>query len=775
MTDRSGRSIRSTRTWRGRPEGNHVNAASRWTARVTTSLLGLALVGVLVWTLWWWLFLPRVHVFGLAVVHYDALAVPPVPFAEEDVARLTSPPPLGPKSNSHEALVGLETSEGMATLATALRGVVPRGRDVVVLYLCGHGVSEGGKPLLLCSNYLPANDSGRIELSEVLRQVSACPAKLKLILLDAGWLAADFRQGMIVNEFPRLVRAEVQRLGDGNLWLLASHGLLETSHATYPDQASVFGHFVTKGLSGSADKDGDHVIELDEFYTFVRERVASRVYAQTGGAATQTPELLRGGIGLAEPEMGIALVSVPPAEAAEVQPAAPEQPPPQGPATGAENPKDAETGQQTAKASEPTPPAEPAAGPDAARAKVLNLLQDAWRLRDRLQSRDSAARWTPVDYAPHIWREFQELLLGYEMQFRDRGTHAAKDLIGDLELLVASLKLLVEQQPLPQTADPSSVLARLENAGRQTLRKQPPAESPRRPRSRQHTARRSACETTCCLLALLCSLVRASRRRAPFAASLYDHLSELLADQLPQYCELLASTASAASPEKATKAEFDSRLRQIQLRTAALNGLRDRIEKDLLAREVQAILSDSEDARKPEELSQRIVDLLATPILAAPQRAALLAVLERLRGRAASGDTNLAATAAPAGSRPAWSIASAQAELAVKVVQLLDPPSANVLADELAALRSLSASQGQIDDANLWEAYRKLGGRLAEFYRSLPGRIREQISSSDTAAHGRVELLLRAVDARDAVRVPPPPATRRSCPRISACRGSRSS
>lgn len=755
MTDRSGRSIRSTRTWRGRPAGNHVNTASRWTARVTTSLLGLALVGVLAWTLWWWLFLPRVHVFGLAVVHYDALAVPPVPFAEEDVARLTSPPPLGPKSNSRQALAGLETSEGMATLATALRGVVPRGRDVVVLYLCGHGVSEGGKPLLLCSNYLPANDSGRIELSEVLRQVSACPAKLKLILLDAGWLAADFRQGMIVNEFPRLVRAEVQRLGDGNLWLLASHGLLETSHATYPDQASVFGHFVTKGLSGSADKDGDHVIELDEFYTFVRERVASRVYAQTGGAATQTPELLRGGIGLAEPEMGIALVSVPPAEAAEVQPAAPEQPPPQGPATGAENPKDAETGQQTAKASEPTPPAEPAAGPDAARAKVLNLLQDAWRLRDRLQSRDSALRWTPVDYAPHIWREFQELLLGYEMQFRDRGTHAAKDLTGDLELLVASLKLLVEQQPLPQTADPSSVLARLENAGRQTLRKQPPAESPE---TAQITAAYGEAIRLRNDLLFACPYyVRWYGRAAggaPFAASLYDHLSELLADQLPQYCELLASTAGAASPEKATKAEFDSRLRQIQLRTAALNGLRDRIEKDLLTREVQAILGESEDARKPEELSQRIVDLLGTPILAAPQRAALLAVLEKLRGRAASGDTDLAAPAAQAGSWPAWSIASAQAELAVKVVQLLDPASAKVLADELAALRSLSASQGQIDEANLWEAYRKLGGRLAEFYRSLPGRIREEISSSDAAAHGRVELLLRAVDARDTVRVP---------------------
>ncbi|MDD4268219.1 MAG: carboxypeptidase regulatory-like domain-containing protein [Pirellulaceae bacterium] len=715
---------------------------------MTTSLLGLALAGVLVWTLWWWLFLPRVHVFGLPVVHYDALAVPPVPFAEEDAARLTSPPPLGPKSNSRQALVGLETCEGMATLAAALRSVAPRSRDVVVLYLCGHGVSEGGKPLLLCSNYLPADDSGRIELAEVLRQVSACPARLKLVLLDAGWLAADFRQGMIVNEFARLVRAEVESLQDGNLWLLASHGPLETSHATYPDQASVFGHFVTKGLAGLADKDGDHVVELDEFYAFVRERVASRVSAQTGGAATQTPELLRGGIGLAEPDSRIALVSVPPAEAAQGQRAAPEQPPPQGPATGGENPQVAEAGQQAADAPPPTPPAAPAAGRDAARAEVLNLLQDAWRLRDRLQSRDNAAEWTPVDYAPHIWREFQELLLGYEMQFRDRRTDA-KDLASDLEILVAPLRLLVERQPLPQTADPSSVLARLERAGRQTLGKPPPAESPE---TAQITAAYGEAIRLRNDLLFACPYyVRWYGRAAggaPFAASLHDHLSELLAEQLPQYGQLLGSTATAAS---ATETDFDSRLRQIQLQTAALNGLRDRIEDDLLAREVQAILGESEDARKPEELSQRIVDLLATPILAAAERTALLAVLEELRGRAVSGDTNLAV---PAGARPAWSSAAAQAALAVNLVRLFDPASAKELADELAAVGSRPAPHGQTDDASLWEAYRKLGGGLAAFYRSLPGRIREEINSSGTAAHGRVELLLRAVDARDSVRVP---------------------
>ncbi len=760
MPDRSGRSMRSTRTWRGRPQEQRLSTTSRWTARVTTTVLGLALMGLLAWVLWWWMFLPRVHVFGLPVAHYDALAVPPIPFADDDVARFTAPPPDGPKSNSRHVLAGLETSEGMGTLSSTLRGIVTRPRDVVILYLTAHGVSRDGKALLLCSNYSPANDSGRIELGEVLRQVSQCRAQVKLVLLDAGWIAGDPRQGMIVNEFPRLLRDEVQKLQDDSLWLLSAHRPLETSHVSYPDQASVFGHCVTEGLTGSADSDGDHVVELDEFYAYVRTQVASRVHGQTAGSATQFPELLRGSIGPAEAENGIALVSVSPttgdAEQAEQKDAGPaplaeKQISP----SGAEDRRAPAAGQAAPDKPESEPAAQAVAGPDATRAQVQALLVEAWSLRDRLQSRDDAAKWTPVDYAPHLWREFQELLHGYELQFRDRQGFAASERISDLEMLIASLKLLAEQRPLPNSADPSSVLARLDRARQQAIPSQPPAES--QGTSGIAASFGQAVRLRNDLLFLCPDYLRwygRIARGAPFAASLHDHLSDLLSDQLSDYGDLLAATAGTVRSGNAARAELDSSLRQIQVRSAELSRLRDRIEKDILAREVQAILDEPQEDRKPEETSQRIVDLLATPILAAPQRAALLTALEEFRGQAASGDTNLASPSSPAGSQSAWNAVFSEAELAWKSVQLFDPASARLLEEDVALLRTLSSQQGEIDESKRWESYRRLGGRLAEFYSALPQRIREGISSTDPAAAGRVELLLRAVDARDSVRVP---------------------
>ncbi len=756
MPDRSGRSMRSTRTWRGRPQEQRLSMTSRWTARVTTTALGLVLMGLLAWVLWWWMFLPRVHVFGLPVANYDALAVPPIPFADEDVARLTAPPPDGPKSNSQHLLAGLETSEGMATLSSTLRGIVTRPRDVAILYLSAHGVSSDGKALLLCSNYSPANESGRIELGEVLRQVSQCRAQVKLVLLDAGWIAGDPRQGMIVNEFPRLLRDEVQKLPDDSLWLLSAHRPLETSHVSYPDQASVFGHCVIEGLTGSADADGDHVVELDEFYAYVRKRVASRVHAQTGGSATQSPELFRGSIGPAEAEVGIALVSVSPTTR-DAEPAEQKDAGPAPPAAKQNSPSgtDDRQGQAAPDKSEPVPAAQVAAGPTAVRTQVQALLVEAWSLRDRLQSRADAANWTPVDYAPHLWREFQELLHGYELQFRDRQEFAASERIRDLEMLIASLKLLAEQRPLPNSADPSSVLARLDRARQQVLPSQPPAQSPGT--SEIAASYAQAVRLRNDLLFVCPDYLRwygRIARSAPFAASLHDHLSELLSDQLSDYGDLLAAIAGKVRSGNAARAELDSSLRQIQVRSAELNRLRDRIEKDILAREVQAILDQPKEDRKPEETSQRIVDLLATPILAAPQRAALLTTLEEFRGQTATGDTNLASPSSPAGSQSAWNAVFSQAELAWKSVQLFDPASARLLQEDVDLLRTLSSQQGEIDESKRWESYRRLGGRLAEFYSALPQRIRQACSSTDPATAGPVELLLRAVDARDSVRVP---------------------
>ena len=234
------------------------------------TLLALVPIALLAGATWWWFFRPTVYFAAVPAIDYGVLAVPPLPFAAEDVdamAALSRPgqPPL---------LAGLQTSQGIATLAARLHDLRAKEKDTLILYFRAYGVSDDGKPWLLWSDYLRSPAGGRCSLAEFLGQIAQCRAGKKLVLLDAGDLAYDPRLGVFVNEFPLLLDAEVRRVNDPGLWILASHRPLEVSHVSESERRSAFGYFVSEGLAGAADRDGDGMINLAELVGFVRNGVA---------------------------------------------------------------------------------------------------------------------------------------------------------------------------------------------------------------------------------------------------------------------------------------------------------------------------------------------------------------------------------------------------------------------------------------------------------------------------------------------------------------------
>ena len=392
------------------------------------TLLALVPIGLLAGALWWWFFRPTVYFAALPAIDYGVLAVPPLPFAAEDVdamAALSRPgqPPL---------LAGLQTSQGIATLAARLHDLGAKEKDTLILYLRVYGVSDDGKPWLLWSDYLRSPAGGRCSLAELLGQIAQCRAGKKLVLLDAGDLAYDPRLGVFVNEFSLLLDEEVRRVNDPGLWVLASNRPLEVSHVSESERRSAFGYFVSEGLAGAADRDGDGVIDLAELVAFVRGGVARWASRQSGGVETQTPWLLHGGEGAVRAPAGLALMPV--------LVASPHSQPPSGPASS----------------------------PQAAR-QVADLLEQGWRLRDRAQQRSPAALWTPVDYAPHLWRAYQELLLGYERRYRSGAQYDPVKLAADLRSNVLPLANLLDGRPLPPTVANAGIVARLADARQRFL------------------------------------------------------------------------------------------------------------------------------------------------------------------------------------------------------------------------------------------------------------------------------------------------------------------
>ena len=267
-------------------------------------------------------------------------------------------------------------------------------------------MSDGGKPYLLCSDFMReaggsgatlkaavrgegsgAEAKGRLPLESVLGQVRQCRAGLKLVLLDCSHIAANPRLGMVVNEFPRLLEGSVKKIDDPSLWVLSCSRPLEVSRVSYTEKRSLFAHFVTQGLRGSADASDEGVVDLAEFYGFVRDGVANAVEQQGGRAETERPMLLHGGEGVvAEPPRHF-LFRVRRKTAAEE-----ETPEPAKQEVAA-----AEKGAAAGKKDADATPAAPRGFP---KAEIRSLLAKAWEWRDKVQGHAGSGNWSPVDYAP---------------------------------------------------------------------------------------------------------------------------------------------------------------------------------------------------------------------------------------------------------------------------------------------------------------------------------------------------------------------------------------
>jgi hypothetical protein len=372
------------------------------------TILGLLLLGLLAWMLWWWLLLPAVHFVALPIVGYDLLAVPPLKFPAEDVEAFSRLPRRG----EAVVLADLQTSQAIATVNNRLQGLAARHGDTLIFYLRGYGMSDDGKAWVLCSDYLRTADGGRFPLADLLGQIERCPAAKKLLILDTGELPADPRLGMIVNEFAQLLEAEVRRVNDRGLWVLVSHRPLEAPHVSETADRTAFGYFVTEGLAGAADRNGDGTVELHELVEYVRRGVAGWVERESGGAETQTPWLLHGGEGSADAPAGVTLLPVS--------------------GFGRKGAGNREGRVSRAAAANTAGPEQAAGSPRQAATQVAALLEEAWRLRDRIEQSPTAAGLTPIDYAPHLWRAYQELLLGYELRLRGGREYDPAKLADDL-------------------------------------------------------------------------------------------------------------------------------------------------------------------------------------------------------------------------------------------------------------------------------------------------------------------------------------------------------
>ncbi|MBY0514364.1 MAG: caspase family protein, partial [Gemmataceae bacterium] len=254
------------------------------------ALLGLLVLAAVVWVALW-IRPPQPARLIVLQAGYDTnLAVPVNPYgkaAARDLAQLAKP---GGWFGDRSKLNG-GTEPGRFARGPLLPDIENTRERCVVVVLAAHGGRDRDGAFLVPDD-ATADPGQRVRIKAILDRLAALPAKKqKLLILDATQSPAFPDLGLVHNDFAAaLIDLEPDIRAVPNLVVFASTGPDERSWVSPEWGTSAFAHFLTDGLNGAADADGDKRIDGDELIGYVRPRVSD--WARDHRAARQVPVVL---------------------------------------------------------------------------------------------------------------------------------------------------------------------------------------------------------------------------------------------------------------------------------------------------------------------------------------------------------------------------------------------------------------------------------------------------------------------------------------------------
>lgn len=165
-----------------------------------------------------------------------------------------------------------------------------RRQETILFVVALHGGSTADAAYLI-PNQMTGPEDKKLDLGTVIASMKELPPEQnKILVLEGGLIPADWRLGMLRNDFARHLRdLEGEILKIPNLWVLSACDVGQVCCASEGLNRSVFLHFITEALRGKGVGPGAR-LTLDELYTYVRTNV--RKWAWNARGAIQEPVLL---------------------------------------------------------------------------------------------------------------------------------------------------------------------------------------------------------------------------------------------------------------------------------------------------------------------------------------------------------------------------------------------------------------------------------------------------------------------------------------------------
>lgn len=134
--------------------------------------------------------------------------------------------------------------------------------DMLFFYFSGHGAENAFCPINTTDQY-----NSLLMHSEIKAVFKKYPSKYKICLADACF------SGSIFQGIPSSSTTTNTNASDANVVIIMSSDLTETSAENVKIRQGAFTYYLLKGLKGSADRDADKVITLQELFPYVKANV----------------------------------------------------------------------------------------------------------------------------------------------------------------------------------------------------------------------------------------------------------------------------------------------------------------------------------------------------------------------------------------------------------------------------------------------------------------------------------------------------------------------
>ncbi len=225
--------------------------------------------------------------------------LPPAESAENDAAVFSRylVRTLGVPEDHIKSLLGNGASKSDIDSAVDewLPSTTAKPGSTVYFFFSGHGAPDPttGESYLMPWDGDPAYlKSKAVRLRDLYSRLASLKGRRVLAFVDACFSGTGARS-VIPKGLRPLVALKSVEVPKGVFASLSASGPAETSGPSATERHGLFTEQLLRGISGLADRDGDHVVTMHELNLFVRNQVRNAARAQN---RSQTPELSLSGV-----------------------------------------------------------------------------------------------------------------------------------------------------------------------------------------------------------------------------------------------------------------------------------------------------------------------------------------------------------------------------------------------------------------------------------------------------------------------------------------------